>query len=93
MKRFSTSTKVVAVADPEGNTPVVDFNAPHQPTKRRYPMMVMRLDKILTLQRLELHQVYKGRGELVEYTDGMQVIFASHEWVARAHPDPDMVSE
>jgi hypothetical protein len=91
MKR---STKVVAVTDPEEDTPVVDFNAPlFLTSKRRYPMMVMRLDKILSLQRLEQHQVYKGRGELVEYTDGMQVIFASHEWVARAHPDPDMVSE
>jgi hypothetical protein len=87
----SGRTKVVAVADPEEDTMAEDFNLSTQ-SIRRYPMMVMSLHKVLSLTRLEQHQVYKERGDLVEYKDGMQVIFASHEWVSRAHPDPDMVS-
>jgi hypothetical protein len=62
----SGRTKVVAVADPEEDTMAEDFNLSTQ-SIRRYPMMVMSLHKVLSLTRLEQHQVFKERGELVEY--------------------------
>jgi ankyrin repeat protein len=79
--------KVVAV-DYE---PVVDFHdVTEGEAKSKYPMFVMPLDRALALTKLEPHQAYKQRGEIVEYSKGMHVLFVSHEWVARAHPDPDM---
>jgi hypothetical protein len=71
-----------------------DFDAqlftPTRCSGSTYPMMVMRLDKVLTLTKLETHQTYLRRGDIVAYTEGMQVIFGSHEWLARGHPDPHM---
>jgi hypothetical protein len=79
--------KVVAV-DYE---PVVGFHhVTEGESKSKYPMWVMPLNRAVALTKLEPHQSYKQRDAIVQYSKGMTVIFVSHEWVARAHPDPDM---
>jgi hypothetical protein len=88
--------KVVAVVAADKETPVLPFVAGSGKCRRTsaaslaYPMMVMRLDRALALKKLEPHQEYRRRGDIVEFKDGMKAIFLSHEWLARAHPDPDM---
>jgi ankyrin repeat protein len=79
--------KVVAV----DHEPVVSFHhVTEGEAKSKYPMWVMPLDRAVALTKLEPHQAYKQRSEIVECSKGMSVIFLSHEWIARAHPDPDM---
>jgi len=56
-----------------------------------YPMWVVSMQKFLSFNEVEPHQVLARRGDLVQYTPGMgPVIFVSHEWAGFNHPDPDM---
>jgi hypothetical protein len=44
-----------------------------------YPCFLMRLDKVLALDKLEPHQTHLRRGDLSIYKPGMEVIFISHQ--------------
>ncbi len=70
-----------------GDTP--DAAAP--PTlqlARHFPMLVMRMDDLLELSEIPIHEEAEG---LIEHKPGMdgEVIFVSHTWLTRGHPDRD----
>ncbi|CAK8985614.1 unnamed protein product [Durusdinium trenchii] len=51
-------------------------------------MWLMKVSDFLELQgTLPMHQELQKRGLLVEYQLNFLVIFVSHQWVGRAHPD------
>jgi len=48
-------------------------------------MHVLPVATTLTLERLPKHEAIKS--ELVEWTEGMNVLFVSQTWLTGAHPD------
>eukprot|EP00746_Dinoflagellata_sp_MGD_P136798 gnl/MRDRNA2_/MRDRNA2_70668_c0_seq1.p1 gnl/MRDRNA2_/MRDRNA2_70668_c0~~gnl/MRDRNA2_/MRDRNA2_70668_c0_seq1.p1 ORF type:complete len:454 (+),score=86.36 gnl/MRDRNA2_/MRDRNA2_70668_c0_seq1:87-1448(+) len=54
-----------------------------------YPMYVMKVSDALELKEVIDHQELLAQGKIRVYTEGMQVIFVSHQWLGRAHPDKD----
>eukprot|EP00397_Hematodinium_sp_SG-2012_P001434 GEMP01001436.1.p1 GENE.GEMP01001436.1~~GEMP01001436.1.p1 ORF type:complete len:979 (+),score=217.72 GEMP01001436.1:192-3128(+) len=57
----------------------------------QFPMWVVPIDVVLSMDRVESHQVLKAKGLLVEHrlADQGPVIFVSHQWLSTTHPDPD----
>ncbi|CAK0859167.1 unnamed protein product [Prorocentrum cordatum] len=54
-----------------------------------YPMFVMKVSDALELPKVEDHQELLAKGKVTVFSLGMEAIFVSHQWLARAHPDPD----
>lgn len=54
-----------------------------------YPMFVMKVSDALELTVIEDHQELLAKCKVTVFTPGMEVIFVSHQWLSRAHPDPD----
>ena len=54
-----------------------------------YPMYVMRVSDALQLNEVIDHQELLVQGKIVVYSEGMHVIFVSHQWLGSAHPDKD----
>lgn len=55
-----------------------------------FPMYVMKISDALDLVQLDNHDKLLQQKKIVEWQDGMIVIFVSHQWLSRAHPDKQM---
>lgn len=55
-----------------------------------YPMYVMHVRDVLELTELSAHDKLLSAGKIVQFRAGMIVIFVSHQWLGRTHPDPQM---
>ncbi|CAK9021363.1 unnamed protein product [Durusdinium trenchii] len=62
------------------------FQSGHQ---QHAPMWVVRVGHVLEMTgRLPPHQSLKAKGLLSQWSPEMFVIFVSHQWLGRQHPDP-----
>jgi len=53
-------------------------------------MYVMSVADVLSLSELKPHAAMLEKGMIVQWSEGMDVIFVSHQWLSRGHPDPEM---
>ena len=55
-----------------------------------YPMWVMSIDELLSMDKMRPHQALLRDGRLRKATADLagRVIFVSHQWTGFAHPDP-----
>mmetsp|Transcript_33356 Transcript_33356/g.109302 ORF Transcript_33356/g.109302 Transcript_33356/m.109302 type:complete len:646 (+) Transcript_33356:75-2012(+) len=60
------------------------------PDSLEYPLFAVSVKAAMTMSELKPHQHLMQDGMLTEWSPGMVVIFVSHQWVARRHPDPLM---
>eukprot|EP00930_Biecheleria_cincta_P079663 TRINITY_DN6757_c0_g1_i1.p1 TRINITY_DN6757_c0_g1~~TRINITY_DN6757_c0_g1_i1.p1 ORF type:complete len:425 (-),score=62.22 TRINITY_DN6757_c0_g1_i1:965-2239(-) len=60
----------------------------HDTWKPLYPLYCMKVEDLLEMNWLESHEELLAKGTIVQYEPGMVVIFTSHEWLSRGHPDP-----
>jgi hypothetical protein len=51
-------------------------------------MYAVPVDVVLGLSAFETHQTMSKANQLVQVTQGMDVIFVSHQWLGHQHPDP-----
>lgn len=54
-----------------------------------YPMYVMKVRDALEVTDIEDHQELLAKSKITVFNPGMEVTFVSHQWLDRAHPDPD----
>ena len=67
-------------------------------TQRLYPMYAVPIDTLLAMDRLETHEELLRKNALVKVTidangDMPSVLFASHTWLDRGHPDDEKNSK
>mmetsp|Transcript_25292 Transcript_25292/g.64466 ORF Transcript_25292/g.64466 Transcript_25292/m.64466 type:complete len:161 (+) Transcript_25292:65-547(+) len=60
------------------------------PDSLEYPLFAVSVKAAMTMSELKPHQHLMQDGMLTEWSPGMVVIFVSHQWVPRRHPDPLM---
>ena len=55
-----------------------------------YPMWVMSIDELLSMDKMRPHQALLRDGRLRKATPDLagRIIFVSHQWTGFAHPDP-----
>ena len=55
-----------------------------------FPMYTLPADAVLRMRTVKPHEELLAGGELSLFRDGMgKALFVSHQWVSKAHPDPD----
>ena len=60
--------------------------------ERKFPMYVLPIDKVLTIDRISSHEEMKA--DLVEYDPtSMTAVFCSHTWLRFKHPDDESGSK
>ena len=59
--------------------------------ERKFPMYVLPIDKVLSIDCIASHEEMKA--ELVEYDPSMTVVFCSHTWLRFSHPDDESGSK
>lgn len=54
-------------------------------------MYVMSVKDALEMTEMRHHQVLVREGKVIRCTQGMMIIFLSHQWLGLAHPDRNMI--
>eukprot|EP00929_Paragymnodinium_shiwhaense_P022799 TRINITY_DN14453_c1_g1_i1.p1 TRINITY_DN14453_c1_g1~~TRINITY_DN14453_c1_g1_i1.p1 ORF type:complete len:718 (-),score=122.70 TRINITY_DN14453_c1_g1_i1:463-2616(-) len=52
-----------------------------------FPMYVVKVSDAMAMEEVQPHQELVRQGKVVEYEEGMRVMFISHQWTSWDHPD------